>query len=38
MAHLEDYFNLHVKRMRKEALDRFSDGFTATRRILKVEV
>ena len=38
MAHLEDYFSLHVKRMRKEALDRFSDGFTATRRILKVEV
>jgi len=38
MTHLEDYFNLHAKRMRKEALDRFCDGFTATRRILKVEV
>jgi len=38
MAHLEDYFDLHAKRMREEALDRFSDGFTARRRILKVEV
>ena len=38
MAHLEDYFNLQAKRMRKEPLDRFCDGFTATKRILKVEV
>jgi hypothetical protein len=38
MAHLEDYFNLHAKRMREEALDRFCDVFTATKRILKVEV
>ena len=38
MEYLEDYFNLHAKRIRKEALDRFCDGFTATRRILKVEV
>ncbi len=38
MAHLEDYFNLHANRMRQEALDRFCDGFTATRRILKSDV
>ena len=38
MAYLDDYFSLHAKRMRKEALDRFCDGFTYTRRILKFEV
>ena len=35
---LDNYFNNHAKQMRQEALDRFCDGFSATRRILNVEL
>ena len=31
---LENYFDNHAKEMRQAALDRFCDGFSATRRIL----
>jgi len=34
---LEKYFDNHAKEMRKAALDRFCDGFSATRRILIIE-
>ena len=35
---LDNYFNNHAKQMRQETLDRFCDGFSATRRILNVEL
>ena len=34
---LENYFDNHAKEMRQAALDRFCDGFSATRRILSIE-
>ena len=34
---LENYFDNHAKEMRQAALDRFYDGFSATRRILSIE-
>ena len=34
---LDNYFDNHAKEMRQAALDRFCDGFSATRRILNIE-
>jgi len=35
---LDNYFANHAERMQQEGLDRFCDGFSATRRILQLEV
>ena len=32
---LENYFDQHAAKMRKDGLDRFGDKFSATRRVLK---
>jgi len=34
---LENYFDNHAKEMRQAGLDRFCDGFSATRRILSIK-
>jgi len=34
---LDNYVDNHAKEMRQAALDRFCDGFSATRRILNIE-